>query len=268
MTALERATNALRGHFGEAPSTAIVLGSGLGVLVSQATDAQAVPNATLGLPEPHVAGHAGQVVVGRLGGVRCALLSGRIHVYEGRPLDEVVLAVRAMSRWGVKRVVLTNAAGGVEAGYRPGQVMLVEDHINLMGQSPLTGPANGLGPRFPDMTHAYDPELRAQALAAAERLGVPLHRGVYVAMHGPSYETPAEIRMVATLGAQAVGMSTVPEVIALRQMGTPAMAFSLISNVAAGLGDSPLDHTEVTDAASTAGQTLGRLLADLVGSWG
>ena len=267
MTALERATNALRGHFGDAPPTAIVLGSGLGVLVDQATDRVVVPYAALGLPATDVPGHAGQVVVGSLGGVRCALLSGRVHVYEGRPADEVVLAVRAMSRWGVQRVVLTNAAGGVEPGYRPGDVMLVEDHINLTGMSPLIGPQNGLGPRFPDMTQAYDPALRSQAIQAAQRIGVPLHRGVYAAMHGPSYETPAEIRMVAILGAQAVGMSTVPEVIALGQLGTPVLAFSLISNAAAGLGSGPLDHSEVTDAAATAGATLGRLLAELVSTW-
>ena len=267
MTPLKRAVQALRERFGEAPNAAIVLGSGLGILVQQAEDTEDATYGSLGLPQPTVSGHDGRVVVGTLGSTRVALLSGRIHVYEGRPMEEVVRAVRAMALWGVKRVVLTNAAGAVHPGFRPGDVMLMDDHLNLMGANPLVGPPNPLGPRFPDMTHAYDPRLREQAVASATRLGMTLHRGVYAAMLGPSYETPAEIRMLGFMGAQAVGMSTVPEVIALNHMGTPALAFSLISNAAAGLGDAPLDHAEVTEAAQMAGGRLGALLADLVASW-
>jgi purine-nucleoside phosphorylase len=267
MTPLERAVEALRTRFGQAPSTAIVLGSGLGILVDQAQDVTSVPYGELNLPGPTVEGHAGTVVVGRLGSARVALLSGRIHVYEGRPMDEVVLAVRAMAVWGVERVVLTNAAGAVDPRFRPGDVMLMDDHLNLMGVNPLVGPPSPLGPRFPDMTTAYDPKLREDAVATAARLGFQLHRGVYAAMLGPSYETPAEIRMLSVMGANAVGMSTVPEVIALNHMGTPALAFSLISNAAASLGNAPLDHAEVTEAAGLAGGRLGALLADLVDSW-
>lgn len=267
MTPLERATKALHARFGEPPSTAIVLGSGLGILVDQATDVLAVDNPSLHLPITQVAGHAGQVVLGHLGGVRTLMLSGRVHVYEGRPMEEVVRAVRAVALWGVERVILTNAAGGVAPGFQPGDVMLVDDHINMMGSNPLMGPANGLGPRFPDMTLSYDPQLRANAVSAAQRLGQSLHRGVYAAMLGPSYETPAEIRMLAAVGAHAVGMSTVPEVIALRHLGTPVLAFSLISNPAAGLGDAPLDHADVTQAAAEAGAQLGALLAELVRTW-
>ncbi len=267
MTPLERATKALRGRFGEPPSTAIVLGSGLGILVDQATEVLAVDNPELHLPVTQVPGHAGQVVLGHLGGVRTAMLSGRVHVYEGRPMEEVVRAVRAMALWGVERIILTNAAGGVASGLEPGDVMLVDDHINMMGANPLTGPSNDLGPRFPDMTQPYDLQLRANAVDAAQRLGQTLHRGVYAAMLGPSYETPAEIRMLAAVGAHAVGMSTVPEVIALRHLGSPLLAFSLISNAAAGLGEELLDHAEVTQAAKLAGGRLGALLAELVRTW-
>ncbi len=260
---------ALIARFGAPPQTAVVLGSGLGGLAKRLEDAQTADYKTLGLPEPSVAGHAGRLSIGRLGQARVAFLSGRVHLYEGRPTDEVVLAVRCMAHWGVQRVVLTNAAGGVDPSLQAGDVMLMTDHLNLTGRNPLVGPdAERWGPRFPDMGRAYDPDLRAQAQRVAGELGITLHEGVYAAMIGPSYETPAEVRMLAVLGARAVGMSTVPEAIALSQLGVPALGFSMISNQGAGIGDQPLDHADVSQAAAKAGVTLGRLIQALVEEWG
>ncbi|HJN76983.1 MAG TPA: purine-nucleoside phosphorylase [Myxococcota bacterium] len=264
---LRQVADAIQSSLGEAPATAIVLGSGLGGLVAKARNRRSVPYAEVGLPETSVEGHVGRLVTGRLGGVPVAFLSGRVHVYEGRPMEEVVLAVRALATWGVQRVVLTSAAGAVDPSLQPGDILLVEDHINLMGHNPLVGSGDALGPRFPDLSRAYDPELRASALALAEALGMKLHRGVLGAMLGPSYETPAEVRMLGMLGAHTVGMSTVPEVIALAQMGVPVVAFNMVSNLAAGLSEGPLDHHEVTVAADAAGGDLGRLVRALVERW-
>ena len=264
---LREVAAAIESSLGEAPATAIVLGSGLGGLVGKARHRRAIPYADLGLPETSVEGHVGRLVTGRLGGVPVAFLSGRIHAYEGRPMDEVVLAVRAVATWGVQRVVLTSAAGALDPSLSPGDILLVEDHINLMGRNPLVGPGNDLGPRFPDLGNAYDRALRASAVAIAEGLGMTLHRGVLGAMLGPSYETPAEVRMLGILGARTVGMSTVPEAIALAQMGVPAVAFSMISNLAAGLSEGPLDHSEVTEAADAAGDQLAELIQALVERW-
>lgn len=260
---------ALIARFGAAPTTAVVLGSGLGGLASRLEDPKSAPYSELGLPEPSVHGHAGKLAVGRLGQARVAFLSGRVHLYEGRPTDEVVLAVRCMAHWGVKRIILTNAAGGVDPKLQAGDVMLMTDHLNFTGRNPLVGTdTERWGPRFPDMGRAYDPELRAQALQVAEALGIPLYEGVYAAMIGPSYETPAEVRMLGVLGARAVGMSTVPEAIALAQLGVPALGFSMISNQGAGIGDAPLHHAEVAEAAAKAGVSLGRIIQTLVEQWG
>jgi purine-nucleoside phosphorylase len=260
---------ALIRRFGAPPQTAVVLGSGLGGLARRLEDPQTADYKSLGLPEPSVAGHAGTLAVGRLGQARVAFLSGRVHLYEGRPTDEVVLAVRCMAHWGVERIILTNAAGGVDPSFQAGDVMLMTDHLNLTGRNPLVGTdTERWGPRFPDMGRAYDPDLRAQALALAGELGIALHQGVYAAMIGPSYETPAEVRMLAVLGARAVGMSTVPEAIALAQLGLPVLGFSMISNQGAGIGDAPLDHAEVSEAAAKAGVSLGQLIQALVERWG
>ena len=264
---LRQVADAIQKSLGGAPSTAIVLGSGLGRLASMARDRRAVPYAELGLPETSVEGHLGRLVTGRLNGVPVALLSGRIHAYEGRPMEEVVLAVRALATWGVQRVVLTSAVGAIDPSLRPGDIVLVEDHINLMGRNPLVGPGSGLGPRFPDLSTCYDPELRASAVGLAEGLGLRLHRGILGAMLGPSYETPAEVRMLGLVGASTVGMSTVPEAIALAQMGVPVVAFGMVSNLAAGLSEGPLDHGEVTEAADLAGDSLGKLVRALVERW-
>lgn len=265
---LHAAAEALRNTFGEAPPTAIVLGSGLGGLVDGAQDAQSAAYGSLGLPVTGVSGHAGKVVVGRLGRARVAFLSGRIHVYEGRPLEEVVRNVRAMALWGVKRVVLTNAAGAVDSTLRVGQLMAIQDHINFLGSNPLSGPnPDELGPRFPDMTTAYDPTLRAQALKVSQTLGIDVAEGVYLATTGPTYETPAEVRAFGILGAKTVGMSTVPETIALNHMGIPVLAFCMVSNLAAGLSGNPLNHDEVKEAAHAAGADLTRLLQHLLEQW-
>lgn len=267
-TPLDFAVSALQKRFGQAPSTAIVLGSGLGGLVQAASETESAPYGELGLPVPNVSGHAGELVVGRLGTASVALLSGRIHVYEGRSMEEVVRNVRAMALWGVKRVVLTNAAGAIDPTFEVGDLMALSDHLNFMGCNPLRGPnLDQLGPRFPDMTTAYDPALRAQAIAVANRIGVTLHEGVYAATPGPSYETPAEVRMFGKLGANTVGMSTVPECIALNHIGTPVLAICMASNLAAGLSGHALNHGEVKEAAKKAGGNLAKLLRELLEEW-
>ena len=265
---LHLAAAALRQVFGEPPATAIVLGSGLGGLVESAKNAASAPYNSLNLPTTGVSGHAGEVVVGYLGQAKVAFLSGRIHVYEGRSMEEVVRNVRAMALWGVKRVILTNAAGAVDPKLKVGQLMAIQDHINFMGTNPLTGPnQDDLGPRFPDMTTAYDPELRNEAIQMGKTLGIDVAEGVYLATTGPSYETPAEVRLFGQLGARTVGMSTVPETIALNHMEIPVLAFCMVSNLAAGLSGNALNHDEVKEAAHAAGADLARLLRNLLEKW-
>jgi purine-nucleoside phosphorylase len=237
----------------------LVLGSGLGALADEMTDAVQLPYATIPhLPTSTVAGHAGKLCIGELGGVRVACLQGRVHAYEGHRLSRVVFGVRLLSELGCSAVLLSNAAGGIAERLRAGSLMRIVDHLNLMGDSPLRG-ENARGPRFPDMSRAYDPELGRLCEQAARETGVTLEQGVYAGLLGPSYETPAEIRMLKTLGADAVGMSTVPEVIALRQQGTRVGAVSCITNLAAGLGDAPLSHTEVEATAARVRGEFSRL---------
>lgn len=265
---IDEVSQRLRARFGDAPSTAVVLGSGLSGLVDVLAAPQIEAYPALGLPASGAPGHAGRLAVGALGGSRVALLAGRIHAYEGHDAETLVLGVRALARWGVRRLVLTNAAGGITPGLRVGDLLLITDHINLLGRNPLVGHnLDALGPRFPDLSNAYDPGLRAQARAAAEALDVPLREGVYAAMLGPSYETPAEIRMLRVIGADVVGMSTVPEVIAAAHAGVRVLAFSVVSNLAAGLGDEALSHHDVTNAANEAGPRLARLIETLVSTW-
>jgi purine-nucleoside phosphorylase len=234
-----------------APEVGVVLGSGLGTWADALEDRLAIPYADVpNMPVSKVVGHAGNLVLGRVGATRVACLQGRVHVYEGHSMDRAVFGARLLAKLGCKAVLLTNAAGGIRRGFAPGDLMLVTDHLNLMGTNPLSGPNDDrLGPRFPDMTEAYARWIRDAALGAARASGVHLHAGVYAALLGPSYETPAEIHMLRTLGADAVGMSTVPEIIALRHMGIPAGAVSCISNLAAGLSPHALDHSEVEATA-------------------
>lgn len=248
---LSEAATFVQGRVGGAPPVVgLVLGSGLGALADELNEAERVPYAEVPhMPTSSVAGHAGKLCVGQLGGVRVACLQGRVHAYEGHALSRVVFGVRLLAELGCPTVLLSNAAGGIAERLQAGSLMRIEDHLNLMGDSPLRGPSSR-GPRFPDMTQAYDGELGALCERAARDGSVALERGVYAGLLGPSYETPAEIRMLATLGADAVGMSTVPETIALRQMGVKVGAVSCITNLAAGRSQQPLSHQEVEATAA------------------
>jgi purine-nucleoside phosphorylase len=248
---VDAAAAAVATRCGPAPDTAIVLGSGLGDFADTLGAAVAVPYAALPhWPGTTVAGHAGRLVVGTTGGRRVAALAGRVHFYEGHPMAAVVFATRVMGRLGVKRIILTNAAGGINTSFAQGALMVIDDHLNLMGANPLVGPnEDRLGPRFPDMSEVYSRRLRAVADEAARARGVPVRHGVYAAVHGPSYETPAEIRGLRAIGADAVGMSTVPEAIAARHMGLEVLGISCITNLAAGVLDQPLVHDEVMETA-------------------
>jgi purine-nucleoside phosphorylase len=233
------------------PETAIVLGSGLGDFADTLLEAIATPYGQIPhWPASNVVGHAGRLVIGNVAGKRVAALSGRVHYYEGHDLGTIVFPIRVMGRLGVKRVILTNAAGGINTGFGQGALMIIDDHINLLGSNPLVGPNDDrFGPRFPDMSEIYSTRLRALADEAARVKHVPVSHGVYVAVHGPSYETPAEIRFFRTIGADAVGMSTVPEAIAARHMGLEVLGISCITNMAAGVLPQPLVHDEVMETA-------------------
>jgi purine-nucleoside phosphorylase len=247
----EDAAAAVRGRCGVLPQTAIVLGSGLGDFADTLLDAIAMPYGDLPhWPASLVVGHAGRLVIGNAGGKRIAALSGRAHFYEGHDLSTVVFATRVMSRLGVKHIILTNAAGGINTGFAQGGLMIIDDHINMLGTNPLVGTNDErFGPRFPDMSEVYSSRLRKIADAAARAKGVPVSHGIYIAVHGPSYETPAEIRFFRTIGADAVGMSTVPEAIAARHMGMEVLGISCITNMAAGVLPQPLVHDEVIETA-------------------
>ena len=231
---------------------ALVLGSGLGAFADELKEVETLPYSEVPrLPAPSVEGHAGQLLVGRLGRHMVAVLQGRVHLYEGYRAVEVVRAVRALNLCGVDHLVLTNAAGAIRGGLPVGEIVLLRDHINLSGQNPMTGPPRPeFGARFPDCSDIYNKELRAEILAACEKKGVPLAEGVYACLLGGSYETPAEIRMLAAMGADLVGMSTALEAIAANAMGTKVVAMSFVTNIAAGLSASALDHAEVTEAAA------------------
>ena len=234
-----------------APAVGVVLGSGLGDWAKRLGNAARLPYSTIPhMPTPSVAGHPGELWLGALGGVEVACLRGRVHAYEGHPVERVVFGARLLAELGCRVVLLTNAAGGIRADLSPGSLMLITDHLNLSGQNPLVAWAPAGHPAFIDMSHAYDPRLLAAARAAAHGLGLPLADGVYAALLGPSYETPAEIRMLRSLGADAVGMSTALEVIALRERGVAVGAVSCVTNVAAGLSDAALDHDDVQQTAA------------------
>jgi len=252
----------------DAPEVAIVLGSGLGGVADRLTHARAVPYASLpGFPETTVAGHPGRLVGGKLAGRDVLLLCGRVHGYEGYPASEVGFGVRVVAAVGVRTLIVTNAAGGVDPALQPGEIVAISDHINLTSASPLSGPNDErLGPRFVDMTDAYDPALRVLAAAAAlPAVGRPLREAIYAGMAGPAYETPAEVRLLRTLGAGLVGMSTVHEVITARHAGLAVLGLSLVANPAAGVSPGPLRHEDVTRAAAAGAEALGSLAAGIVG---
>jgi len=248
---VEEAAAWIRGRTDARPEIGLILGSGLGVLAEAMKGATAIPYREIPhFPVSTVAGHAGELVVGEAAGRPVVLMNGRFHLYEGYPAQAVAFPVRVMKALGVHTLVVTNAAGGINTTFQPGDLMLIEDHLNLTGQNPLVGPNDeSIGPRFPDMSEAYSARLRELARAVAEQQGLRLVSGMYAGLLGPSYETPAEIRMLRALGADAVGMSTVTEVIAARHAGLEVAGISCISNMAAGILPQPLSHREVMETA-------------------
>lgn len=263
---LDEASAFVRSKAPAAPAIGVVLGSGLGAWADSLGDRTVLAYSEIpNMPCSAVVGHAGNLVLGALpDGTRVACLQGRVHAYEGHAFSKVVFGARLLARLGCRAVLLTNAAGGLKRSFRPGDLMLITDHLNLMGGNPLVGPNLAeLGPRFPDMTEAYTLWIRMAARRAAQIADVHLAEGVYAGLLGPTYETPAEIEMMRRLGADAVGMSTVPEVIALRHMGIPAGAVSCITNLAAGMTAQQLDHAEVEATANAAREGF----VALISSW-
>lgn len=259
-TRAEHAAEFLLSKTGLRPKIAVVLGSGLGAFADELGDAARVAYSQIpAFPCSTAIGHAGQMVIGKAGDVPVAVMQGRVHLYEGYSAEQVAFPVRVLGRMGIRALIITNAAGGINTKYQQGALVVISDHINLQGQNPLVG-ANDerLGPRFPDMTEAYSKQYREIARVAAQRMGKTVHEGVYAGLLGPSYETPAEIRYLRTIGADLVGMSTIAEVIAARHMGIKVLAISCVTNMAAGILDQPLNHQEVLDTAE-------RVKGDFVG---
>lgn len=251
------------------PRVGVVLGSGLGAFADSLTGAARIPYAEIpDFPASTAVGHAGELVVGTLGangkGTDVIVMSGRFHLYEGYTARQVTSGIRLFRQLGVKRVVLTNAAGGINPDYAAGALVLISDHINLQGANPLAGPNDELGPRFPDMTEAYSIELRELARETAAEIGVELYEGVYAAVLGPSYETPAEIRYLRTIGADLVGMSTVAETIAANHLGMQVLGISCVTNLAAGLSGEKLNHEEVLEVGRRVSGTFLKLLTALL----
>jgi purine-nucleoside phosphorylase len=263
---LDEAVRAIRGRSDLAPRVGLILGSGLGGLADEIEDRIEIPYAEIpGWPVSTAVGHAGVLVLGTVDAVSVGVMRGRAHLYEGVPAERAVFGVRVLGRLGVRTLVVTNAAGGIDESFRPGQLVLISDHVNLMGTSPLVGANDDeLGPRFPDMSDAYDAELRARARDAAARLGIDVGEGVYAAWLGPQFETPAEIRFMRAIGADLAGMSTVPEVIAARHMGIRCLGISVVTNMAAGVGDGKLAHDDVLAVGAEAQPRLTALLRELL----
>jgi purine-nucleoside phosphorylase len=248
------------------PKIALVLGSGLGAFADDLTDATRIPYEKIPhFPRATAVGHAGILAIGKVGGIAVAAMKGRVHLYEGYSAREVAFAMRVFGRLGIRSAILTNAAGGINQEFKQGALVVIRDHINLQSANPLIGPNDErFGPRFPDMTQAYWRPYREIALAEAKRLGIEAHEGVYAALTGPSYETPAEIRFLRTIGADLVGMSTVPEVIVANHMGIRVLGISCVTNMAAGILDRPLDHSEVLETGERVkGQFIALLRAVL-----
>jgi purine-nucleoside phosphorylase len=250
----------------DAPRLALVLGSGLGAFADEFEDAVSIPYEELpGFARSTVEGHAGQLVLGNCEGIEVAAMQGRFHYYEGYSFEEVTFPIRTFGALGIKSIVLTNAAGGINVAFNQGALMIISDHLNLMGVNPLRG-ANDerFGPRFPDMSEVYARDYQEIVIEEARSLGIELRRGTYGALSGPSYETPAEIRMLRTLGADAVGMSTVPEAIVARHMGIKVLGLSCITNMAAGVLDQPINHNEVIETGARVRETFSQLLRRII----
>lgn len=251
---------------GDIPKTVVVLGSGLGVMAEEIVDKVVIPYKEIPhFPVSTVAGHAGELIIGKLNYAPVIAMNGRFHFYEGYDFEQITFPIRVFSLLGVKNIILTNAAGGINFNYAPGDFMIIRDHINFSGVSPLRGPnLNEFGPRFPDMTNLYDPELSTiiRDLATAGKMNI--NEGVYAYLQGPNFETPAEIKALRTLGADAVGMSTVPEAIVARHCGIKVAGISCITNMAAGILDQPLSHEEVNETAALVREQFKELIKNLV----
>lgn len=263
---IHAARDAVAAHLGERkPGLAIVLGSGLGGLAERIEQPLRIAYDRIpGFHVPKVEGHKGELVVGRLGGKTVLAQSGRFHMYEGYSAEAAALPVRVFAALGIRTLLLTNAAGGVRRSFGYGTIMLIADHLNLTGRNPLVGPARPGEERFPDLSEAYDSGLRGVARDVARKLGITLEEGVYAGLLGPTYETPSEVRMFERLGADALGMSTVTEVIAARALGMKCLGFSLVTNPGAGISPVPLSHKEVMEVAARAGKELARLVEGIV----
>jgi purine-nucleoside phosphorylase len=262
----EKAARVIREKTKTDVPVAIVLGSGLGGFANELTSATAVPYDQIpGFARATVEGHAGRLVIGKAGNSLIAAQQGRFHFYEGYSLEDVTFPIRVMKLLGVRTLILTNASGALNAEYAPGSLMVITDHINLMGVNPLIGPNDErFGPRFPDLTNVYSPELQDIVLHEAEAMNLQMRRGVYAALSGPSYETPAEIHMVRALGADAVGMSTVPEAIVARHMDIQVVGISCITNLAAGVTDRPVDHSQVIAIGERIRESFSELLRRVI----
>jgi len=249
---VEQAAAVIRSRSDIQPRLALVLGSGLGAFADELQEKVAVPYDQIpGFARSTVEGHAGQLVIGKSGGVPLVAMQGRFHYYEGYSLEQVVFPIRTFALLGAQTVILTNAAGGINVQFDKGALMVISDHLNLMGASPLRGSHDErFGARFPDMTEVYARNLQEMVVAEAHGIGLEMRRGIYAALSGPSYETPAEIRMLRTLGADAVGMSTVPEAIVARQMGMHVLGISCITNLASGVADQVIDHSDVMETGA------------------
>lgn len=266
MNKVDESINYIKGKIEKDPAIGLILGSGLGTLGEKIKNSiiikyEDIPN----FPLSSVEGHKGQLVIGELGGKKVIAMQGRFHFYEGYDLKQVVFPVRVMIGLGIEKLIVTNAAGGVNEDFKPGDLMIIEDHINFTGQNPLRGQNyDELGPRFPDMTNAYDKELINLTKAIGKRLNIPLREGVYMWFTGPTYETPAEIKMARILGAMAVGMSTAPEVIVAAHQGIKVLGISCITNMAAGILDQPLRHEEVMETSLIVKEKFEKLMIEIL----
>jgi purine-nucleoside phosphorylase len=263
----EHAARTIRARSTEEPRIVVILGSGLGAFADEFEDAVAVPYEEIpGFMVSTAAGHAGRLVIGKVDQVPVMAMQGRVHFYEGYSLEEVTFPIRTFKLLGIKTVVLTNAAGGINVELSQGALMVISDHLNLMGANPLRGPNDErFGPRFPDMSAVYSRKLQELVVEEARAMGVEIRRGIYGALPGPSYETPAEIHMLRTFGVDAVGMSTVPEAIVARQMGMDVLGISCITNMAAGISDQPINHEEVMETGERVRGMFTQLLRRVVG---
>jgi purine-nucleoside phosphorylase len=263
----EDAARAIRSRTAVDAQTAIVLGSGLGAFADEFDDRVALPYSEIpGFVTSTAQGHVGSLVVGNVAGLQVVAMQGRVHYYEGYSLEEVTFPIRAFNCLGIRNLILTNAAGGIDVQLSQGALMVISDHLNLMGVNPLRGPNDDqLGPRFPDMSEVYSRELQELATEEARSLGVTVRRGIYAALSGPSYETPAEIHMLRSFGADAVGMSTVPEAIVARHMGMKVLGLSCITNMAAGISEAPINHEEVIETGQKVRETFTLLLRRIIG---